>query len=234
MEIAWGGRIDVLSKMLIDRIGALSAAQIGVSDKLEKLEARINNDNKTTQVAVSVLQSGIEKALRESTETAIAENRAASDRQHEQEARVRSDIEITRFAVSSAQTGVEKALRDIVESAAAENRAASNRQMERIGEFFEMSSSSLDSISAASSCISDVETRLSGILEGLKKLTHSFETLDLDGVMGVSGLIIRQNYVAACGIVSELESEALHLNRRRKEIESIMHNIHSTSRRETR
>ena len=141
--------------------------------------------------------------------------------------RIKTDNELVRAAITAGHALMEKAMEARLKAAAEEMRAENARQLERVKEVFNLSTSNLSAMSGVTAGISGVENSVAEVLGGLKRLVGSLAPLNLEAILGVSGSILRKNFEAAAGMVSELEKQAALLAESRGRIEANMKRLQS-------
>ncbi|OGR62842.1 MAG: hypothetical protein A2X31_06950 [Elusimicrobia bacterium GWB2_63_22] len=117
--------------------------------------------------------------------------------------------------LADAEKGMGKRAAELVEALRAENAG----QLASIKEALHLSAAGSAAMAASVSAVSRLELRLAEVMKGLKTMVRSLEAVNLDGLMGVSGSIVRKNFEAASGLIGALEREAVSVAGVRAEIE---------------
>lgn len=138
---------------------------------------------------------------------------------------VDSENKKTLSAVSSMQYGLEKSFHARIEEAVDRLAAVNSGQLEKIKEAYGLSASQAPAVSAMAGSISEIEGRLVGVLAGLKAFIKVLEPVNLEGVLGVTGAIIRRSYASAGELVVGLEKETMLLARARGIIDTNLKNL---------
>jgi hypothetical protein len=107
-----------------------------------------------------------------------------------------------------------------IEAAAADARAENARQLAKITEICGISASGITAMSAVSGNISEIEESLGGLSAGLNAFLKGLAAVNLEGILGVSGALIRKGFESAGELAAELEKETLKLSRAKGEIEA--------------
>jgi len=116
--------------------------------------------------------------------------------------------------------GLERALRERLELLAVQLRADNAAQLENVKGTFGLSSAGLAALSSAAIEISAIESRLGTLLGGVKGILSDLQSVNLEGVLGVSGAVMRKNLAALSPLCAELEQGTALIAAKRAGLES--------------
>lgn len=121
-------------------------------------------------------------------------------------------------AALTAQQGIEKALCARIDEAAARSAAENALQLERIKEACGLAVSSNSAIGGVMENIAEIDTRLGGLVSGLKTFMKALEPVNMEALLGVSGALVRRSFESAAELVAGLERESIRLAGAKDEI----------------
>jgi hypothetical protein len=105
----------------------------------------------------------------------------------------------------AARAVVEGSVREAMEKMAAGMAEGGREQLRKITAACSLSAENLSAMSGISACVSGIEGILSGVTAELRAFKRGLEGVNLEGVLGVSGAMLRRSLETAVRLTTELE-----------------------------
>lgn len=131
---------------------------------------------------------------------------------------LRAENEKLRSDISAAAAGLERTLCSRLKEEAAAAAADNAVGMEKIRETCCLSASNFSALAAVEKNISELETRLDGMLSGLRGFVKALEPIKLESLLGVSGAAVRRSFEEVRGIAAGLDKDRTFLSTAKGEL----------------
>ncbi|HAN04807.1 MAG TPA: hypothetical protein DCQ25_06085, partial [Elusimicrobia bacterium] len=125
-----------------------------------------------------------------------------------------------RRAAAESAEGVERSLRKDLASLAEQIRAENAGQLERLKEVFHLSASGQAALSEAAGAVAALEPRFAKLLKAVGAVMADLRAVNLEGMLGVSGAVLRRNLETLPALCEEIRGGAALIAGKRVEIEA--------------
>ncbi len=122
-------------------------------------------------------------------------------------AQLRAENERSMAELSAAVAGLERNVQAGIRDAAAEAAGQNAAEMRRIREACSISASNAVVLGRAEKGLSELEGRLSAMLDSIRKFIKTLEPVKLDSLLGVSGAIVRRSFEDVKTLADGLEKD---------------------------
>ena len=150
----------------------------------------------------------------------VAAQAAASLKITELAAGLKETADSQRRAAAESAEGVERSLRKDLASLAEQIRAENAGQLERLKEVFHLSASGQAALSEAAGAVAALEPRFAKLLKAVGAVMADLRAVNLEGMLGVSGAVLRRNLETLPALCEEIRGGAALIAGKRVEIEA--------------
>jgi len=175
---------------------------------------------------------GLTRVLVSHIDSLVAAQAAAALKITELGAGLKETADSQRRAAAESAEGVERSLRKEMDYLAAQVRAENAGQLEKLKEVFDLSASGQAALSGAAGAVAAVEPRLARLLKVVCAVMAELQAVNLEGMLGVSGAVLRRNLETLPALCEEIRGGAALIAGKRVEIEAGVKRLGSDSGKE--